>query len=102
MSTESKYVNYNIEKLNLTDRQVESIVSEWYTNGMFPDILQTQRGTDLEEYLSVDCKNIIEKRKLSKEIVERIVHDWYSNIAIEFFNEDDITLDVILEKKWTT
>jgi len=40
-----------IKKLNLTKDQVSEIVLEWYTCGMFSDILQNEDGLDLEEIL---------------------------------------------------
>jgi hypothetical protein len=40
-----------IEELKLTNEQVYEIVLEWYTNGLCPDIFQTENGEDLEEYL---------------------------------------------------
>ena len=38
-----------INDLGLSKRQVIQIVSEWYTNGMYPDILQNEDGMDLEQ-----------------------------------------------------
>jgi hypothetical protein len=38
-----------IHKLNLTEEQVWHIVREWYTLGMYADILQDENGLDLEE-----------------------------------------------------
>tara|TARA_R110000787_G_scaffold4838_2_gene18423 strand:+ start:1577 stop:1957 length:381 start_codon:yes stop_codon:yes gene_type:complete len=38
-----------IKKLNLTEQEVLSIVNEWYTMGLYPDILQDEDGNDLEE-----------------------------------------------------
>jgi hypothetical protein len=40
-----------IEKLKLSEKDVLTIVMEWYTNGMCPEILQTEDGEDLEEVL---------------------------------------------------
>ena len=40
-----------IEKLNLTKKEVLSIVSEWYLSGEYEDILQNENGWDLEEIL---------------------------------------------------
>ncbi|WP_166919842.1 hypothetical protein [Flavobacterium poyangense] len=40
-----------IEILGLTRNQVLKIVLEWYTNGMYPDILQDEDGFDLEEII---------------------------------------------------
>ncbi len=36
-------------KIELTELQVLTIVKEWYTNGMYDDILQDSKGNDLEE-----------------------------------------------------
>jgi hypothetical protein len=38
-----------IEELKLTEKEVLIIVQEWYTNGMYADILQNEEGEDLEE-----------------------------------------------------
>ena len=40
---------------NLTNIEVWKIVNEWYTNGMYKDILQNEEGLDLEEI----CENVI-------------------------------------------
>lgn len=40
-----------IQELQLTQNQVLKIVLEWYTCGMFADILQNENGHDLEEIL---------------------------------------------------
>ena len=40
-----------IKKLKLKEKQVLEIVLEWYTCGMFPDILQNEEGLDLEEII---------------------------------------------------
>ena len=45
-----------IKKLNLTEQEVLSIVNEWYTKGMYSDILQDEDGDDLEEI----CERIFE------------------------------------------
>ena len=37
------------KKIILSDLMVNNIVLEWYTNGMFPAILQDEDGRDLEE-----------------------------------------------------
>ena len=34
---------------NLNDKEVYGIVNEWYTRGLYPDILQNESGHDLEE-----------------------------------------------------
>ncbi len=46
-----------IGKHTLTDVQVWSVVLKWYTNGMYPDILQDEQGRDLEEI----CENELDK-----------------------------------------
>ena len=40
-----------IKKYKLTEEEVEQIVKEWYTNGMFPEVLRDCYGNDLEEIL---------------------------------------------------
>ena len=37
-----------INKLNLTERQVWEVVKQWY-NFIYPEIIQAEDGTDLEE-----------------------------------------------------
>jgi hypothetical protein len=38
-----------IEENNLSELDVWNVVREWYTNGMYGDILQDEDGDDLEE-----------------------------------------------------
>lgn len=38
-----------IGKHDLTDLEVWQVVLKWYTNGMYPEILQDETGRDLEE-----------------------------------------------------
>jgi len=38
-----------IKSKKLNTLEVWLIVNEWYTNGMYSDILQNERGHDLEE-----------------------------------------------------
>ena len=38
-----------IERLGLTESEVVNIISEWYQNGMYKDILQDERGNELCE-----------------------------------------------------
>jgi repressor of nif and glnA expression len=47
-----------INKLNLTELQVWEIVKEWYTEGMYPDILQDEHGHDLEEICEIKMLEI--------------------------------------------
>ena len=51
-----------IEKLNLTEQEVLSIVSEWYLNGMYPDILQDEDGNELCE-ITTERFCLIEEEK---------------------------------------
>lgn len=44
-----------IKEKNLTEQEVWKIVLEWYTKGIYPDILQDEEGNDLEEI----CENHI-------------------------------------------
>lgn len=37
----------------LTEDEVKVVVNEWYTNGMYPDILQDHNGSELDEILNV-------------------------------------------------
>ena len=48
-----------IKELNLSKIQVLQIVSEWYTNGMYHDILQNEDGLDLEEICWEEIEKII-------------------------------------------
>ena len=71
-----KDIDYNeniIEDLGLTELQVLNIVSEWYTNGMIPDILQNEDGWELDEITDdlfwkkyEETKLIIESKSLLK------------------------------------
>jgi len=45
-----------IKKHNLSEKEVRLIVLEWYTNSMFPDILQDEDGRDLEKILDVESE----------------------------------------------
>ena len=38
-----------IERLGLTEAEVVNIVSEWYQNGMYEDVLQDEKGNELCE-----------------------------------------------------
>ena len=52
-----------IEDLELSQLQVLRIVSEWYTNGMYPHILQNEDGLDLEEICFEEMSEIISRIK---------------------------------------
>jgi hypothetical protein len=45
------------------ESDVKKIVLEWYTNGMFADILQDEYGRDLEEILQEEPKTAEELLK---------------------------------------
>jgi hypothetical protein len=47
-----------IKTNNLSESDVKKIVLEWYTNGMFADILQDEYGRDLEEILQEEPKQL--------------------------------------------
>lgn len=42
-----------IKDKGLSKKEVLLIVKEWYTNGMYPDILQDENGRDLEEIMEL-------------------------------------------------
>lgn len=45
--------NFNIiDHLGLNTFEVLQVVKEWYTNGMYPNILQDENGNDLEEIIN--------------------------------------------------
>ena len=49
-----------IEENNLSELDVWNVVREWYTNGMYGDILQNEDGSDLEEICEINIM-LIEK-----------------------------------------
>jgi hypothetical protein len=56
-----------IEQKKLTELEVLQIVNEWYTNGMYADILQNEDGLDLEEI----CLNLIDLLEATEYILPR-------------------------------
>jgi len=53
-----------IERLNLTEQEVLSIVSDWYQNGDYQDILQDEDGSELCEIVQDDrTTNTIQEDK---------------------------------------
>jgi|TARA_R110000803_G_scaffold108436_1_gene176701 hypothetical protein len=50
-----------IERLKLNEQEVVAIVSEWYQNGMYKDILQDENGNELCEITQDIYDNIKEK-----------------------------------------
>ena len=49
-----------IEENNLSELDVWNVVREWYTNGMYGDILQDEDGSDLEEICELNIMLIEE------------------------------------------
>ena len=49
-----------IARLNLTEQEVLSIVSEWYQSGAYQDILQDEEGTELCEIIQGIYDNLKE------------------------------------------
>ena len=42
----------------LTKTEIWEVVMDWYTNGMYPDILQDENGMDLEEICEMHLDSI--------------------------------------------
>jgi hypothetical protein len=57
-----------IKANNLSESDVKKIVLEWYTNGMFADILQDEYGRDLE-ILQEEPKTAEELLKTAMDII---------------------------------
>ena len=51
-----------IERLNLTEQEVLSIVSDWYQNGDYQDILQDEDGSELCEIVQGIYDNLKEEQ----------------------------------------
>jgi hypothetical protein len=51
-----------IERLNLTEQEVLSIVSDWYQNGDYQDILQDEDGSELCEIVQRIYDNLKEEQ----------------------------------------
>ena len=51
-----------IERLNLTEQEVLNVVSEWYQNGMYSNILQDENGNELCEITQGKWDTIEEKK----------------------------------------
>jgi hypothetical protein len=69
---EDEYEESLIEELKLTEKQVIIIVQEWYTNGMYRDILQNELGEDLEEICEQKLAEIkfrpIDEKEIQKDL----------------------------------
>ena len=53
-----------IKKFKLSEKDILHIVNEWYTNGMYTDILQDENGLDLEEICQERIDDLIRKEKM--------------------------------------
>ncbi len=49
-----------IKKYNLSELEVLSIVHEWYTMGMYEDILMDEYGMELDEICDLEIESILE------------------------------------------
>ena len=66
-----KELDYNeniIEDLGLTELQVLNIVSQWYTNGMMPEIIQNCNGCEVDEIADDLFFEKLEAEKLIRSI----------------------------------
>ena len=66
-----KELDYNeniIEDLGLTELEVLNIVSRWYTNGMMPDYIGDESGTQLDEIADDLFFEKLEEEKLIRNI----------------------------------
>ena len=53
------YKEIPLEKTKgLTKTEIWEVVMDWYTNGMYPDILQDENGMDLEEICEMHLDSI--------------------------------------------
>ena len=53
------YKEIPLEKTKgLTKTEIWEVVMDWYTNGMYPDILQDEDGRDLEEICEMHLDSI--------------------------------------------
>ena len=66
-----KELEYNdniIEDLGLTEMQVLNIISQWYVNGMMPDIIQNEDGLELDELVDNKFFDLFEDEELIRSI----------------------------------
>jgi hypothetical protein len=63
---EFEYNDKIIEDLGLTEMQILNIISEWYVNGMMPDIIQNEDGWELDELVDNRFWLLFEEKKLIK------------------------------------
>ena len=47
-----------VKTKGLTKTEIWEVVMDWYTNGMYPDILQDENGMDLEEICEMHLDSI--------------------------------------------
>ena len=83
-----------IEKYGLSDKEINEIVKEWYSNGMTPDIFQNEDGIEVDEYCDdITYSEIIDFNELGyEEITEdtiwiRIVGNYRIVIIYDFFKD---------------
>jgi hypothetical protein len=82
-----------IKANNLSESDVKKIVLEWYTNGMFADILQDEYGRDLEEILQEEPKTAEELLKTAMDIItdlEKFANKKIKNEIKRLFVDADI------------
>tara|TARA_R100000664_G_scaffold22442_1_gene31945 strand:+ start:1621 stop:1830 length:210 start_codon:yes stop_codon:yes gene_type:complete len=65
---ELEYNNNIIEDLGLTEMQVLNIISQWYVNGMMPDIIHNEDGWELDELVDNKFFDLFEEEKLMRSI----------------------------------
>ena len=70
-----------IKKYNLTHSEVKMVVNEWYTQGLYPDILQDERGRDLEEIL--DVATLINEEDFT---IDGLITDYKSSMSLRCRN----------------
>ena len=67
-----KNLDYNeniIEDLNLTELQILNIISRWYVNGMIPDYIADENGTELDEIVDDLFFTKFEEEKLIQDTI---------------------------------
>ena len=64
-----------IKEKGLSEDEVLSVVHEWYNNRIYPDILQDEKDSDLEEI----CEQLFhEEHQASKEFYDELeLMTWY-------------------------
>lgn len=91
-----------IEKFKLTEKQVLTIVMEWYTKGMCPDIFQNEDGIDLEEWIEIksyiDSHNVIKwAENPMLKMTARLSNNLYTNFRD--FNIDQLSWELYSKQR---